>query len=739
MIPLRRSNLRGILGRFSILVTLGLLCGLAVLWALIDRERHTFAEMQRVSRESVSRAVYDTIESNTVTASSQLADTIANPLYYMDLDAIRSAIQPRVETANTKYVIVFDGAGRVIQDGTYEIPQFGMQQTDPLAKRIVDSRVPLTLIEGEVMDVSAPIMIGENKIGGIRIGVDLRKVREDQDAAMGKLQRAMSGISRNQYIVYALATIVFVLSSLSMLLYVMRRVVTPLSHLVDATERYEGGNYIQIEEQDDNTEIGQLTRSFNRMGRNLERYDSEIRDMAFTDTLTGLPNRPALMDHLGTAMIPDPERGTRALALLFFDVDNFKRINDTHGHLVGDLVLCAFAARVKKVMREAGLDHAFVARYGGDEFVVLLQTHHVVGSPELGPDESRLLQQEISAVAERIILGFKEPVNAGVETLVLQTSIGIALYPDGDLSRDELLQRADAALYMAKEAGRDAYRFYDDEHQQEIQRIQQIELDLDGAWHRGEIDTVYQPIVSLRTNAVVGVEALLRWNHPEEGHIDPELFIGVAERSGLIDMLGERMIDRACADVVDMKRALPDDYPLMLSVNISPHQLRDGILPNIIENALQSSGLPAEALAVELTETAILTYAEVVERQLARLHEQGIEVWLDDFGIGYSGLSHLRRIRVQGVKIDRTFVSDIQFDEDDRKLASAILSMARSLDIQVIAEGIESPEQKSWLEEQGCELGQGFLLGMPMTRLQCIQHIQKVHAELERLKPAQLL
>ena len=720
------NPLGGLQGRFSQLIGVAMLSVVAVIGMLIYREHRTVVSLENLGQAAISDTVSNAIESSTRSSVNALADSLANSVYERDLEAIQAALDPHLAQPTTRYVVVFDIQGRVIEDGSNTSGHRGRMQTDPMAAKVIASPIPLTLESEHVLDISAPIEREGEKIGGIRVGINLDIVHDEQAKALNQLRADMDRVSRNQRIVYVLAGVALLLTSIISLLYVRRRIVAPLSRLVDATEEYEGGNYIQIDERGlDQSEIGSLTRSFNRMGVNLQRYDEEIRSMAYTDALTGLPNREALRVYLREAMAYSPERAYGLVGVLFFDIDNFKRINDTRGHFVGDRVLVAFADRVNGLLKKLSLDNAMFGRFGGDEFIIVLPVARHSDTVELAADSMRSLQWELSELAQRILDSFEEPITAGEDTIVVGTSIGIAIHPDGDISETELIKRADSALYRAKETGKSCFRFYDYEIQQQAQRLKQLELALDGAWQRGEIEVAYQPIVHLATGTIRGFEALLRWTHPDEGSIDTEFFIGLAERSGVIDVLGEEMMARSFADFRQLLSAMPEAADLKLTVNISPHQLRDGVLPGIIERHLQRAGLSPTSLGVELTESAMLEYSDVVEHQLNLLSDHGIEIWLDDFGTGYSGLSHLRHIKVSGVKIDRSFISDILFDEDDRRLTSAILSMAESLGITVIAEGIEQQEQLQWLRERRCELGQGYHLGRPIRSERLVEFMRE--------------
>jgi EAL domain-containing protein (putative c-di-GMP-specific phosphodiesterase class I) len=268
-------------------------------------------------------------------------------------------------------------------------------------------------------------------------------------------------------------------------------------------------------------------------------------------------------------------------------------------------------------------------------------------------------------------------------------------------------------MYQAKVAGKNCYRFYSRAMDQAVERRVQLEHDLRGAWDRGEMSVAYQPLFQLTDGRLTGAEALLRWEHPQLGMVPPSVFVEVAEQAGLIEPLGRRVLERACDDAAAW--LVPGRPAPFISVNISPRQLRSGELPDVVQHALRSSGLAPEQLHLELTETAVLSDESQASALLTRVRGTGVKVWLDDFGTGFSGLSHLRRVPVDGVKIDRSFVADVLRDPDDLALTSAIIAMAHSLGITVVAEGIETEGQYAILRERGCDQGQGFWLGRPMS------------------------
>ncbi len=376
------------------------------------------------------------------------------------------------------------------------------------------------------------------------------------------------------------------------------------------------------------------------MADSIARHDREIRRMAYTDALTGLANRLAFRESLDQRLMQLRGAG-RELALLFADIDDFKRVNDTLGHDAGDEVLVQFANRIRTAVERYGdAEDTLLARFGGDEFVILLQG---------GPHDVRGMA---TGLAETLVEELARPLVVQGRQVFLGTSIGVTLFPEDAAGATALMKNCDIAMYQAKVAGKNCYRFYSRAMDQAVERSVRMEQDLRGAWGRGELSLVYQPIYRLGDGRLVGAEALLRWNHPEQGSIAPAVFIDVAEQSGLIETIGPEVLRTACNDAMRWHRDFPGGEGLFVSVNVSPRQLRSGELPAQVAATLRESGLPAAQLHLELTETAVLGDEVHASALLSRLRNTGVKVWLDDFGTGFSGLSHLRRVPADGVKID---------------------------------------------------------------------------------------
>ena len=423
------------------------------------------------------------------------------------------------------------------------------------------------------------------------------------------------------------------------------------------------------------------------------RTDERLRQLAHFDPLTGLPNRMLLQDHLKRAMAEANLLG-RLVAVMFLDLDRFKTVNDTLGHEIGDALLGSVAERLAACLRPGDT----VSRLGGDEFtVVLTNVAHV---------------DDVTHVVQKILDQFLSPFRIAGRNLFVNPSIGITLYPLDEKDTTNLLRDADIAMYRAKELGGNTFQFYTPELNARAARRLELETGLRQALERQELRLHYQPLVDIKTGRIRGMEALLRWQHPEYGLIPPLDFIPLAEDTGLIIPIGEWVLKTACAQI---KAWHDTGFPtLQVAVNLSSKQLRDRSLIAAVEGALTESGLDARYLDLELTESVLMQDMELAGTILTALKKVGVSFSLDDFGTGYSSLSYLKRFPIDYLKIDRSFVLDILTDPVGAGLVKAIIAMANVLHIKVIAEGVETYEQLEYLRRQGCDITQGYFCSPPV-------------------------
>jgi diguanylate cyclase (GGDEF)-like protein/PAS domain S-box-containing protein len=426
----------------------------------------------------------------------------------------------------------------------------------------------------------------------------------------------------------------------------------------------------------------------------IKQSEAKLERLAHYDPLTDLPNRLLLTSRLRHA-IDKAERGKTELAVLFLDLDNFKHVNDSLGHPAGDELLRVIAKRLQTRIREGDT----LARLGGDEFVVVLETLR--------------RSDEAAMVAQSVIQLMEEPfMLPGGHEIYIGVSVGISLYPDNGQDATQLIRNADTAMYLAKSQGRNTYRFYTSALTAAANQRLNLESKLRRALERGEFVLHYQPQVSIPDGRIVGMEALLRWHHPEEGLIPPLRFIPLAEETGLIQPIGKWVLRTACAQL----RAWVDQgMPLLtMAVNLSPRQFAQPDLVEQVREALEFGELPAQYLELEITESAIMDSGEKARTTLKALKDLGITLSIDDFGTGYSSLAYLKQLPIDKLKIDKSFVDGIPDDRNDAAITATIISMAKNLNLSVLAEGVETEAQRHFLSEPGCDAYQGYLFSRPL-------------------------
>jgi len=499
-----------------------------------------------------------------------------------------------------------------------------------------------------------------------------------------------------------LVTLAAVLVATGLLFAVLHYLlVGPLNRLSLAARAIGSGDLdhrIDVASQD---EVGLLADTFRDMCDNLKESNRQVSFLAYHDSLTGLHNRSMFREFVRHAIARARRNGER-LALLFIDIDDFKKINDSVGHPAGDELLTRFADRLADCLREEDfVSRSNQARLGGDEFLVMLSG---VKTP-----------LDAGKVAERIVRPFDGPVRLADQEFLITASIGISVFPEDGADGDTLIRNADTAMYHAKRLGKGDYQFFSQELNAAILERVQMEARLRPALERGEFVLHYQPQVDLRSGELVGLEALIRWDQPDVGLVPPNEFIPLAEETGLIMPLGLWVVETVCAQIAEWRaRGLT---PVPIAFNVSAAQINRPGLAEGIAAAMHAHQVEPEMLELELTETAVMHAPDQAIATIAAVAQLGLRISLDDFGTGYSSLSHLRRFAINQLKIDRSFVKDIGSDPDDAAIVAGVIALAHSLGLGVIAEGVEDAEQRAFLLARGCELGQGYYFGRPEPAL----------------------
>ncbi|MCL7945058.1 GGDEF domain-containing phosphodiesterase [Marinobacter sp. ATCH36] len=494
----------------------------------------------------------------------------------------------------------------------------------------------------------------------------------------------------------------------------------PLLKIVQSVKQVDpdhpDDNLIHLPHGHQNDELGLWVNATNNLlvaiGDSQTRHreaEDRVNRLARYDQLTGLPSRDTFMELL-QADIEEAQNGNSVLSLICCGIDDFKSVNEQCGFRTGDLILQAVADRLTQTL---GGTRFTIARLGSDQFVIV----------EKGLRDGF----QAANTADRILGALSSPMSFDDQTVTMTATLGIALFPGDAEKGDRLLQSAEQTMALAKESGHNYFQFYVASVDQEIRERKQLEKDLSVALNSHQFHLVYQPQINLETHRIIGAEALIRWEHPEKGLIPPDTFIPVAEMNGSIVEIGQWVLEQACWQAA---RWASNSMPLRIAVNLSAVQLRQDSIVDDILDTLKRHNIPAGRLELEVTETSFMTNLEEAVDKLKRLHRAGISIAVDDFGTGYSSLTYLKRMPVQHLKIDKQFIRDLLVNEEDTRIANTIIDLGKSLNLTVVAEGVETAEQEYYLAQRGCQLAQGYFFSKPLKPLDFERFVARFHSKI---------
>jgi len=567
-----------------------------------------------------------------------------------------------------------------------------------------DENIDQSMLLSQRLAYSSPIKVEDKQVGSIEILVDNTVLYQSLI---------------NQVIIVFVTSLIALVVALLIFGRLQRVLTDPLLDLSSTISQLTSdGNYSLRAKKYGDDEVGSMVDCFNNMldvieerDASLEKYrkdlaqlvdtrtdqlkvsESKLHRLAHYDPLTNLPNRNFLEDRFYYAL-EHARRDDKVVGVLFLDLDHFKNINDTFGHTVGDKLLQDVAKRILSCVRSSDT----VCRLGGDEFIIVLESLH---------DENECL-----SVAQKIVESFQVPFDVSGKSIVVTCSVGISVYPKDGVDMVSLLRNSDSAMYRAKEQGRGRHLFYSQEFTLDAQERLTLEVEMHQALAKGEFELYFQPQVSLKTGLLVGAEALIRWNHPMLGRISPDKFIPIAESTGLIDSIGLWVIQSVCGKLVEWKQR---KYPhIQVAVNVSGYQLTQGNLVDGLKQALEETNCDAADLELEVTEGYFIKNPDQAVQTLEQLKAIGVSLAVDDFGTGYSSLAYLKKMPIDKLKIDQSFIRDIPQDKNDEAIAKAIIALANSMQLEVIAEGVETEQQLAFLQQEGCDQVQGYLFSRPL-------------------------
>jgi diguanylate cyclase (GGDEF)-like protein len=659
-----QKQLRRLLGGFVVL----LLCALCLIWANVDSQLH---------HERIQAQVKDTLDGLSAIESTQ------NSLLLLRRELVMAAAEQvdpdfstAVQVAAARDLPPLLAASQHLASHDPRYADAVRRAADTLVQRATDAG----RLAGQGRPVPSAVLFKQLLQASVPTEQSLREYFDDLQRSLTESTRlAAEAEVRQQWVSWS-AISVLVLFALAGLVFMVRGVFNPLRALSLAMQQIGEGQRLTVPPVHGDNE-------FARLGHALLEYSSHVgrlNQLAFFDRLTGLPNRTRLIDDLGAMLVP---RGQFALA--FADIDHFRLLNEGYGHGFGDLLIKMLAQRLQGLLNP----QTRLYRYSGDAFALLM------------PLEGELARDDIHQQCERLRQAMSEVIVLGGHRLALSMSFGIGLYPHDGSSVETLLSAADSAVHAAKSLGRNGVHFARGGHGVRARQRLELAEDLRMALTEGQLEPYFQPIIDLVVGEVKCAEALARWKHPVRGFVSPDVFIGVAEETGQIDTLTQVLLKTACRAAA---RWPGHGRPPQLAFNLSARQVRPGVV-EMVQDALTETGLPAARLEIEITESAIIERPETAERLLRDLRDIGVSVVLDDFGTGYSSLSYLMRFPIDKIKVDRSFIAQLEGQRQAGKIVAATIALAASLEINLVAEGVERVSQMVTLVELGCRQQQGWL------------------------------
>ncbi|RTZ16794.1 EAL domain-containing protein [Vibrio aquaticus] len=650
--------------------------------------------------KSVEASLQKKVEQQAIALSHILSQQAFNPLYHYNVSETLHLLQTNLSQPNVEVIQIIDQEGLIFHDGTPDIVSFGLPHKKPeLIEQVLTTGGTIKRHEDNLLLVAAPIAEQDNFIGVVYLELNKHSLINEVNNSAQQLSTLGQLDSERMNRWQLLFSGVGLICGIAMAYSVASSFANPITQIIKQLKQTRDGRFEPIEQSAPYQELDSLVDAFNEMQHSVSKHNDHIQHMAFHDQLTGLPNRFRFIqlvdDHIA-------QNQDQLLALLFIDLDDFKFVNDNYGHHVGDDVIKQVCARLNRLLDEPLLaphkDKVLLSRVGGDEFILMVPYTRDI---------------RITAIADTVLKAIIEPLDLQRFKLSCNASLGIACYPDFGTDADTLCRNAELAMFEQKQKGKNAYSIYTREMDKAVEERLYIEQELRKAMDDlSQFELWYQPKFDIKSRSINGAEALVRWNHPTQGYIGPDKFIPVAESTDLILTLGEHLIHLAAKQASIWRQEYGQHF--YIALNLSPRQLHRQNLSQLFKEVLATYELPGSSLHVEVTETLLLSDSAKIKTVLSDLRNLGLKVWLDDFGTGYSSLSYLQEYQFDGVKIDRSFIFCLSPENENTSLIEAILSIAESMGMNSVAEGIETEHQLALLNQLGCKLGQGYLISRPL-------------------------
>jgi diguanylate cyclase (GGDEF)-like protein len=701
-----------VITRLSLLLTLlAALIMLALMMAVDDSLKRFQQNSVETDQAYMARIMRNQLEHDALLLVRALGDNLGVEIYNRDLSAIGQAFERLDQTRALLYFFIYDRDGLIIHDGSASVQRFGAPVREHTPTDLRTGMSEHLLWQQDQLHLNTQVSVGAEPLAGIAVGFDysqaMASVRAEAAALEHDEQGLFQDLRRAILITFVLLLPICMLSAR----WLTRALLSPLQTLTERSVRYADGERELSFELHRDDELGRLGSALERMRQALEQSHQQVHQMAYEDAVTGLPNRRWFQHKLNEVMHRCASVDSR-FAVLFIDLDHFKQVNDTAGHERGDHLLREVSRRLRATLNAQHNRRGpepLLARLGGDEFVILLPG---IQTSEEGADTARALAAALAS-----------PFLLNGQYFSISCSIGITVYPDDGVSASEILKHADIAMYSAKQHGRNQFAFFQRGMTEDLRERLEIQQGIRDAIDADHLFLEYQPIFDLQSGRMRCAEALLRWQHPEQGLISPARFIPIIEESDLIEDVTRWVARRAMRD---LKPLLERDPAFSVSINISGAAVHQLELCDHICQLKEAHSLPDGSLCIELTETSMISHLERSETALRRWKAAGIEIWVDDFGTGYSSLAYLNSLSIDGLKIDRSFVHNL-IDGHSKPLIDAMVALADSLSIETVAEGVETEQQRETLTRMGVTFGQGFGLARPMR-------IEQLSEQLVRLR-----
>lgn len=673
----------------------------------VKNTEHLVEQLQASTERSLQQQLYRRGEGLGLVLSNNLFDAV----YTYNIELVYQLMKPVIAIEEVNALHVVDKKGFIFHDGQKDLLLFA--EPHPrihLLLSAMEQRKQIKEFMPQGIIFAIPIIESEAIVGAIYMELSSDKLSKDIDEQYDAIEIIRQRDENRFFLLQVIVSIILMYFASLITWLFARNLVKPLNHLiVELRNDNDKDEFVAIAGGTRSDEIGLLTRAYNEMGQKINKRTAAIQKMAYHDALTQLPNRNKFVDHIQSLI---QQTNISDLHLFFVDLDEFKTTNDNFGHAIGDAMLITVAKRLDELIRfhsrfnsgKTSFDNNMVARIGGDEFVIA-----VVNA---GPENA-------GSLGDIILNSLRSYLNLNGNQLVVSGSVGVSCFPGYSDDAESLIKEADIAMYYAKSQGKNGCSLFSQAMKTEAENKAQIEQELKYALNDlSQFELWYQPKVSISTQKLIGAEALVRWKHPTRGYIFPDLFIPLAEKSDIILDIGEALILQLGEHLDDWQETEKIDESFHVALNISARQIYRQDIVSILKKVLLNHRLSPERIQFEVTESLLLSDKKLVDKVLTSVQAMGITVWLDDFGTGYSSLSYLQSFRFDGVKIDRTFVQDIESNEKNQNLVKAIISLANTLEIDLVVEGIETEQQAEVLQAYGCEKGQGYYYARPLSKHQ---------------------